>query len=332
MTATLEESKRFYRRAGDAALEIVRETLALSWTLLKIMVPVMILTKILMDLGVINWIGKMLGPLMALVGLPGSMGLVLAGGMIVSPYLALVLYAALAPENPLSVAQVTVLGSMILMAHAMLMEVRIAQKAGMRITVQLLLRIGGAFLYGAILFHIYKMGNWLQTPGAFLLGELAQGSSGWLAWAWEQAKSLALILVIILALMTFMRILEAIGVIQLLKRLLSPLLQLLGMGKEAAPITIIGMTLGMVLGGGLVIQEAKSGKMKPHEIFFSMSLMCIFHSLIEDTAVMMLMGAHLSGLLWIRLAFTLVAIFLLTKAVRLLPQKIFDRFLFRAPV
>jgi len=168
-------------------------------------------------------------------------------------------------------------------------------------------------------------------PSNFILGGLSQSSSRWLPWAWEQVQSLALIFVIILALMTLLRILEAVGFIRLLKKLLSPLLNMLGMGKEAAPITIIGMTLGLVLGGGLVIQEARSGKMKPQEIFFSLSLMCIFHSLIEDTAVVMLMGGHLSGLLWMRLIFTLTFIFLLVKLVNWLPESIFRRFLFRAP-
>ena len=116
------------------------------------------------------------------------------------------------------------------------------------------------------------------------------------------------------------------------RRGFTPLLKLLGMGQEAAPITIIGMTLGLVLGGGLVIQEAKSGKMKPHEIFFSLSLMCIFHSLIEDTAVVMLMGGHLSGLLWLRLVFTFALMFLMVKVVNLLPENFFNRFLFRNPV
>jgi hypothetical protein len=242
------------------------------------------------------------------------------------------MYAALVPNTPLTVAQVTVLGSMILMAHAMLIEARIAQKAGLRVSAQLLLRIGGAFLYGWILHRIYSAGGWLQNPSNFLLGNISQSSSEWLPWAWEQVKSLAMIFAIVLVLMGLMRILEAVGVINLLKRLLSPLLKLLGMGEEAAPITIIGMTLGLVLGGGLVIQEAKSGKMKPHEIFFSLSLMCIFHSLIEDTAVVMLMGGHLSGLLWLRLVFTFALMFVMVRLVNLLPEKFFNRFLFRSPV
>ncbi len=284
-----------------------------------------------MEIGVIEWIGRILAPLMGVVGLPGSMGLVWAAGMLVSPYLSLMMYAALAPLTPLSVAQATVLGSLILMAHALPVELRVVQKAGVRVVMQLLLRLGSAFLFGWLLHTIYTLGGWLQEPSVFLLDTAAEQSSGWLAWAWEQVQSLVMIFFIILALMTAMRILEAVGVISLLKRLLAPLLKLLGMGKEAAPITIIGVVLGIVLGGGLVIQEARSGKMNPREAFFSLALMCLFHSLIEDTALVLVLGAHLSGVLWMRMVFALLAVFLLGRLVMRLSEQVFDRFFYRLP-
>jgi hypothetical protein len=331
VTTLAEISRHIFDRLRTEVLSVLKQTLDLGWTLLKIMVPVLILTKILLDLGVVHWIGRLLSPLMGLVGLPGSMGLVWAAGMLVSPYMAIMMYATLAPEAPLTIAQVTVLGSMILTAHALLLEIRLVQKAGIRMGMQLLLRIGGALVFGWLLNTIYAASGWLQEPSTFLFAELSTQESGWLPWAWEQVQSLALIFAIILVLMAAMRILELIGVIDLLKRLLSPLLNLLGMGKEAAPITMIGITLGIVLGGGLVIKEAQSGKMSSREVFFSLSLMCVFHSLIEDTAVIMVMGANLSGLLWIRMVYVLLLMFLLGKAINRLPQKFFDRFLYRAP-
>ena len=328
MTTSTQTKPNALRVIAAEALSLGRQTLELGWTLVKIMVPVLLLTKILQDLGVITWIGHALTPVMGLVGLPGDMALVWAAGMLVSPYLSLMMFATLAPSAPLSVAQVTVLGSMILMAHSLLVELRVVQKSGLRISVQLLLRIGGALFYGWLLHVIYQAGGWLQGPADFLLGDISQPATGWLAWGWEQVKSLAMIFVIIYALMAVMRILERAGIIDLLKRLLSPLLNLLGMGKEAAPITIIGIVLGIVLGGGLVIKEAQSGKMSPREVFFSLALMCLFHSLIEDTAIVLLMGAHLSGLLWLRLVYALLIVFLLGRLVNALPEEVCERYLF----
>jgi hypothetical protein len=312
-----------------AGREILHETLETGWGLVKIMVPILILTKILLELGFVSWIGQALSPVMGLVGLPGNMGLVWAAAMFINPYAAMVIYASLVPSTPLSIAQVTVLGSMILMAHALPIEVRIAQKAGMRISIQLLLRIGGGFLLGWILHYIYSTAHLLQMPATFVWVSSGGGET-WLDWGLSQLESLAMIFVIIMGLLTLMKILEYIGVLKLLKWLLSPLLTLLGMSKEAAPITIIGITLGLALGGGLVIQEAKSGRMGRREVFFSLALMCIFHSLIEDTLVMMLMGGSLTGLLWARLLFAVAAIFVLVRVVNLMPDDAFTRLFYRS--
>ena len=309
--------------------EVISETLDIGWMLAKIMVPVIILAKILVELGVIEWIGVILSPFMSLVGLPGSMGLVLAMGMIVSPYAAMIIFASLLSDTPLTVAQSTVLWTMILTAHALPMEASIAQKAGLRVSAQLIIRVGGAFLQGWVLLKIYTMGNYLQTPSVFLWNAPPQDRSLWV-WALNEIKNLALIFIIILGLITLLKILDRLRVTDLMKWALQPLLKILGMGKEAAPITIIGITMGLVLGGGLVIQEAKSGRMSKQDIFFSLVLMCLFHGIIEDTIVGMLMGGHLSGILWGRLVLTLLFIFLLVKIVNALPEWFFTRFLFRS--
>ena len=94
--------------------------------------------------------------------------------------------------------------------------------------------------------------------------------------------------------------------------LLSPLLLLLGLSKQASNITIIGITLGLSFGGGLLIKEAESGKLSPKDIFISMALLALCHSLIEDTLLIMLLGAHISGVLWGRLAFSLVFVALMS--------------------
>ena len=133
------------------------------------------------------------------------------------------------------------------------------------------------------------------------------------------------VLVIIFALMALLRILKAIGVMDLLTRLLEPGLRLLGMSRDAAPVTVIGMTMGITYGGGLIIQEARSGILSRRDVFFSMALMGLSHSLVEDTILMMLLGGHLSGILGGRVVFSLLAIFLLVRLLARLPEKTFER-------
>jgi hypothetical protein len=82
----------------------------------------------------------------------------------------------------------------------------------------------------------------------------------------------------------------------------------------------------------LIIQEARSGRLEKRDVFFSITLMGLCHSLIEDPLLMMALGAHLSGTLWARLLFALLAIFLLVNLLRYVPEKTFGRFLCPLPV
>jgi hypothetical protein len=66
---------------------------------------------------------------------------------------------------------------------------------------------------------------------------------------------------------------------------------------------------------GLIIRETTTGSMDRREIFNSLALMSLSHGLIEDTLVMMAMGGALAGILWGRVGYSLVVIYLLVKAV-----------------
>ena len=305
-----------------------KDALAIAWELFRIIIPISILTRLLQQAGVIDHIGHFIGPLMHLVGLPGEMGLVWATAMVINIYSALIVFASLAPGLGLTMAQVTIITTMILIAHALPVELRIAQKVGTRFRAMLLLRVGGAFLLGWLLHVIYQASGTLQQPSQALWSPPAAGPS-WGSWLLAQGQSLLVIFVIIFSLVMLLAILKKCGFSDLMTRLLEPLLTFLGMSREVAPLAIIGMTLGISYGGGLLIREAEAGYLSKKDIFISLALMGLCHSVIEDTLVMLVFGAHLSGILWGRLAFTLLVVFLLARLIRWVPQVVFDRYLVR---
>ena len=217
---------------------------------------------------------------------------------------------------------------MMLVAHGLPVELRIAQKAGTRFRAMALIRIGGALLLGWLLHLGYQFSGTLQQANRALWNPPAVDPT-WGAWIAAELRNMISIFFIILCLMALLRLLKKLGISDLMTRLLEPVLALLGMGRAAAPVTIIGMTLGLSYGGGLIIQEARSGRLSKRDIFCSMALMGLCHSLIEDTLVMMLLGGHVSGVFWGRLLFSLLAIFLLGRLIRALPQAVFERYLVR---
>ena len=313
-----------YRLLVDCLHQSVRTSL----TLFKITIPISILTKLLTEFGLINELGAALGPVMELVGLPGSMGLVWATAMVTHLYGGMIVFASLAPDANLTVAQVTILTTMMLVAHALPVELRIAQKAGTRFRVMASLRLAGAFTLGWLLFQYYRITDTLQTANRSIWTPPQQDPS-WMVWFLNEVRNLFSIFLIILCLLFIMRILEKIGIISLMTSLLKPLLSLLGISKEAAPLTIIGMTLGISYGGGLIIQEAQTGKLTKQDVFYSMALMGLCHSVFEDTMLMMVLGGHLSGVLWARLVFALLSIALLVRLSRRIPTTIFNRYMLR---
>ncbi|MDX2495567.1 MAG: hypothetical protein QNK27_11450, partial [Desulfuromusa sp.] len=239
-----------------------------------------------------------------------------------------VVFASVAPGLDLTVAQLTVHGTMILVANVLQVQLQIAQKAGTRFRAMAVIRVGGALLLGWFLHLTYQFSGTLQQANHALWNPDAVEPT-WSAWVTAEVRTMLMIFLIILGLMTFLLVLKKLGISDLMTRLLEPVLALLGMGREAAPITIIGMTLGLSYGGGLIIREAQSGRLSKQDIFSSVALMGLCHSIFEDTLLLMVLGAHISGIFWGRLLFSLLMVFLLARLIKALPQSIFDRYFVR---
>lgn len=308
--------------------QLFRDALRTTTVLLKITIPISILTKLLKEAGVTDQVGILLLPVMGLLGLPGSMGLVWATAMLTNLYTAMIVFASLAPEAHLTVAQVTVICTLMLVAHGLPVEIGIARSAGPRARVTTAVRIGGALIMGGCLNQIYRFTGLLQQPNQAIWNPPPQ-STAWLGWATGEFRNICWIFMIILTLLFVMRILHAIGVMNILKRALEPGLTLLGIGREAAPITIIGMMVGLSYGGGLIIQEARSGNLQNRDVFFSLALMGLSHSLVEDSLLMMVLGGSLSGVLFGRVFFSMLIIFTMVRLMNSCSEQAFERYFFR---
>ncbi len=321
------ELKQLIESSKEQGKLLLIETWKTGLILIKIIVPISIATKLLNDWGIIAYIGLVLGPVMKCVGLPGSMGLVWATAMMTNLYAAIIVFSSLASAEHLTVAQVTIITTMMLIAHALPIELRIAQKAGPRMRFMFLLRIIGALLVGLLLNQIYLRSGFLQSEFIALWNPDISDPS-WRTWAVDQIRTIFSIYIIILLLLFIVRLLAWLGIIDLLTRILEPILRMMGMSKDAAPITIIGMTMGIGYGGGLIIREAQSGTLSRKDIFFSLSFMGLMHSMIEDTLLMLLLGGHITGVLVFRFLFAMLVVFVMVRLMKRVSDRTFSRFFF----
>ena len=310
----------------DIAKELIRDAFTASLELFKIMVPILILVKILQELGLIAYLAWPLEPVMTLVGLPAEMGLVWASAIINNIYTGMIVLASLTGDTPLTTAQATVLAVLMLVAHGLPVECAIARKSGAKFLFQVVTRLAGAFVLAWLLHRIYSATGTLQTPAQMLFTVEAADPSI-TAWVIGQAKNMVSIMFIILGLLTLMRVLYAIKAIDLMNRILRPLLNFIGIGPKASAITVIGLTMGLSYGGGLIINEARNGNVSKEDIFYSLTLMGLCHSLIEDTLLLMLIGGHMSGIFWGRLIFAIIAMAGIVQIVRRMPKQIQNTYL-----
>jgi hypothetical protein len=315
-------------------VQVFRDASKVSLSLFRIMIPVVVLVRVLQTLGWIEPIAVPFKPLMGLVGLPAEMGIVWVTAMVNNLYGAIVVFISLIREVPVTTAQVTVLATMMLIAHALPVELRIAQKSGPRLLFQGISRIGAALALGGLLHLVYTTSGRLQGPATVLFTADQQSTPAlrpWLDWARAEVWNLFSIFLIVLALFFLMRVLKSLKVLALIDRILGPLLRVMGIGPKASAITVIGLTTGLAYGGGLIIHEARSGHVEKEDVFFSLTLMGLCHSLIEDTMLMVMIGANLSGVLWARLMFAILVVALVVKVSQKLPKRFSDQFLWGAP-
>ena len=213
--------------------KIPAQAIQVSFSLFKIMIPIIVGVKLFQELGLIAYMAMPLSPVMSLMGLPGEMGLVWATAMINNIYGGMIVFVSLSGQLSLTTAQVTVLGTMILIAHSLPIELEISRKSGTRFPFQCVMRIGSAIIVGMLLHHMYQLSGRLQTPDHLMWAPEA-APLNLLEWSIDQLQNLGIIFLIILGLITLMKLLDLLKVTQVFVKMFNPLLRLLGIGPEAA--------------------------------------------------------------------------------------------------
>lgn len=292
--------------------------------LLKLMIPVSIIIRIVQQAGWLDVISNILTPVMEIVGLPAQTAIVWLTAMVVNIYGGLLSLFAIYPFLPesLSVAQMTVLLTMILIAHTFPIELGISQKTGIRIIIMFIIRFGLGILLGIILSRIYSFFNILQEPVS-MTAVFTTTNTSWSVWTLNELKNYGIIIVVIFLLVSFIHLLDVTGILKIVNKSMEPVLGWLGISNVMLPLTVVGLTLGIAYGGGLLVEESRLKGLKPKEIFYSMTLMGLFHSIFEDTLLMLSMGGHWSGVIVFRMIFAFVITFLIVRCTRNMNENLF---------
>ncbi|MAV83022.1 MAG: nucleoside recognition protein [Pelagibacteraceae bacterium] len=294
----------------NSFIEIFIESKSIFLVLFKVIVPVVIIIRILELLGFIPILSKLLEPMTSFIGIDGSLGLVWMAAILVNIYAAMAAFATLQSIFDYTIAETTILGLMILVAHSLPIEVAIARKSGISASFNFLFRFINALIAGKILFIIYSELNLFQNLNQSILS-IPNDNVSHSDWIWSQIQNFIMIFIIIFFIIAFINILKVLGIWKLILRILKIPLNFLGMSDKVANIILIGLTLGISFGGGFLIEESKKNNISKKDILLSLSFLSLCHSVIEDTILILLLGSHISGILFFRLIYTIIIVLLM---------------------
>lgn len=306
--------------------EVTLETIMISRDLFKLMIPILLIVKLIEMVGGTDLLAQLIEPVMASLGLPPEMGIVWAAAMLSNIYTGMVLFISEPLSASLTGSQVTVMGMLMLFAHSLPVELRVAQRIGLPVYLSFSLRTGVAYLGAWIYFQLSQLSFFSFSRPRIRWQPVIeqQDLAGWLI---SNVILLSQIVLIIGVLVVLLRAIRLFRLDRLIHALLAPILPLLGLTNKAVNIVLVGITLGLTYGGGLLVQESKRGLLDVRELFFSVCLLLICHGLIEDTLLILLLGADLYGILGLRVLLSLLVIALLVASLRGRSQAFFMRFL-----
>lgn len=306
--------------------ELTRSSLEITYELFIIMIPTLIVVKILDELGFVEILNNFCAPLMFLLGLPEAISLVFTTSMLTSPYAGLIVFSGLPADMPFTAAQASVLGLLILFTHSLPIEVIICRKAGVRARAMIFIRLGLGILSCYLLNLFFQVTGYMNYPATILLPSL-ESAPDLFSWGLSQLKGLGMIFIIIIALVIILDFLKYVGVERLIEKALKPFLNFLGVGEKASTIAIVGVTLGIGFGAGLLIKEVKTGKLHYKDVFGVLVLVGMLHSIIEDTAVISLIGSNIIITLFLRAVLTLCIVYVFMRLGAKLTQEFWQKHL-----
>lgn len=282
--------------------EIASKTLSTSLWLLKIMLPVSLVVSIMQRLGVIEWMAGWLDPLFSHAGLPGEAALVFLTGALSSTYAGVAVLVSM----DFALRQATIVGIMICLCHALLVESAVEKKTGSSFFTMCALRVCAAIACAFYLNAVLP-----EMNGSITLHQVAeqQDTYRWMQGVIIGLVKLSLVVVfVITCLMTIQHLLNKYKLIPIISKPLRPLMLVFGLPANAAYMWIVGNVLGLSYGSAVMLEIEQQGlisREQTNEVNFHLSMN---HSLLEDTLVFAALGISPLWIISTRVLFAMVAV------------------------
>ncbi|WP_346243425.1 nucleoside recognition domain-containing protein [Shouchella clausii] len=273
--------------------------LSTTWTLGKIIFPVTLIVTLLGYTPLLDWLAKLIAPLMGLIGLPGEAAIPLVIGNVLN------LYAGIGAilTFDFTVKEVFILAIMLSFSHNLIIESAVATKVGVRVSVIVAVRIFLAVAAAFIINLVWSGGSEQAVYGlASAQAPQATGVMGMVAdGLWTAFLGVVQLAAIVIPLMLVVQIMRERNWLAVISKSLAPLTRLIGVGENTAVTLASGLTIGLAYGAGVMIDAVKEDRVKKKDLYVVFIFLVACHAVVEDTLVFLVLGIQVWPLLVIRL-------------------------------
>jgi len=254
--------------------------------MMKIIVPVSLLTSLLAWSG---WMGKLdflLQPLMALIGLPPMAALPLVIGMLGGIYGGIAAMVVL----PFSPEQMTLLAIFLLMAHNMIQEGIVQARSGIHPLKATLFRIIAALITVMLVAPLLGSSAAAVPPQGGLVAQTIPLIDMLKGWGLTTLRLCILVFLIIMTILTLLEILKETGFIHPLVRILSPFLKIMGLDDRVGFLWMTAVIFGLTYGGAVIVEETRGNSLSVEDLETLHLSIGINHSMVEDPLLFIVLG------------------------------------------
>jgi hypothetical protein len=304
----MEKRKIMRQKIMDGVKNGLKRGISGYLWLLKILVPISLVTTLLVYSGWLYSLDFLIQPAMGLLHLPASAALPLIIGLFTGIYGAIGAMAAL----PLTLDQMTLIAIFLLISHNIIQESIVQGQSGFNPVVAACFRLAISVCVTLIAAFLMDVAPPMAldpaatgTATTVSLGTMLSG------WGRDMAGLGLQIFLIIMPLMVVMELMKTFHLIQHIVKAISPVLSLMGLSQSTGVLWLTAAVFGLTYGAAVIVEETRENTFDQDDLNRLHLSIGINHAMIEDPALFLPLGIF-PFWLWVpRLVAAIMAIYLL---------------------
>ncbi|ANB60813.1 nucleoside recognition domain-containing protein [Anoxybacteroides amylolyticum] len=275
-----------------------------TWTLGKIIFPVTLIVSLLQHTPILQWLIKLVAPLMGWIGLPGDAAIPLVLGNFLNLYAGIGAILTL----HLTVKEVLILAVMLSFSHNLLVEVTVAGKVGVNVVLAVAVRVSLAIVSAFFIHLAWQGGNDIAQYG--FISNSGEQLTSWsdviLAGVQKAFVGIVQLAMIVIPLMVGIQVLKDLKWLDVFSRWMAPVTKVLGMKENTSMTLAAGLLFGLAYGAGVMIQAVKEDGVSKKDVTLAFLFLSACHAVVEDTLLFVPLGIPVWPLLLIRLTTAII--------------------------